>query len=126
MTVKTVRIIIIAAAALAVAALYFLYSPLESNYFPRCPLKMLTGYDCPSCGAQRAFHAALHGNFMQAIRHNLFLLIALPYVAAAAVASCGSGRVAAWTRRNLLSPAMLWTYIGLYFIWWIVRNIAGL
>ncbi|WP_442589872.1 DUF2752 domain-containing protein [Pedobacter sp. AW31-3R] len=32
-------------------------------YLLPCPLKYLTGYDCPGCGFQRSFLALLKGNF---------------------------------------------------------------
>lgn len=114
-------------AALAfVGALYFLFSPSGSVWFPKCPAKLLTGYDCPGCGFQRALHAALHGHFAEAIRYNFFLAIGIPYLLAAMVGSWGNGRAAIWVRRHLLSPLMLWIYIGLFFAWWIIRNILGI
>lgn len=125
MQIKT-KHIIIAAAVLTVAVLYYCFSPAESVWFPKCPTKLLTGFDCPSCGAQRAFHAALHGHFGEAIRYNFFLLVGIPYLLAAVIASAGSGKVSEWTRTHLLSPVMLWIYLGLYLVWWIVRNILGI
>ncbi len=114
-------------AALAfLGTLYFLYSPSGSVWFPKCPAKLLTGYDCPGCGFQRAIHAALHGHFAEALRYNFFLAVGIPYLLAAMVGSWGNGRAAIWLRRHLLSPLMLWIYIGLFFAWWIIRNILGI
>lgn len=43
------------------------------------PFKLLTGYDCPGCGSQRALHALLHGD-INAFAYNPLFIIAIPYV----------------------------------------------
>lgn len=93
---------------------------------PKCPLKILTGYDCPGCGATRAMHAALHGDFISAIHYNLFLIAGIGYAMLAAVATwlpfvSKRKRI----RSLILGPASGWIYITLFFAWWIVRNILG-
>lgn len=45
---------------------------------PRCLFNSLTGWYCPGCGVQRATHALLHGNFMQALDFNLMFVLFLP------------------------------------------------
>lgn len=43
-----------------------------------CPFLHLTGWQCPVCGATRAFGALLHGDLTAAWRHNqLIILIAI-------------------------------------------------
>ncbi len=126
MSGKTRKWLLAAVVLIVFAYVYFYFSPTEERWFPKCMLKLITGYDCPSCGAQRALHAALHGHFAEAIHYNLFLLVGMPYLTAAVIASAGKGRVSEWVNRRLLSPVMLWIYIGLYMIWWIVRNIIGM
>ncbi len=56
--------------------LYYKFNPLEHAIFPPCPFHYSTGYHCPGCGTQRAFHALLHGHFLEAIRYNLLLILA--------------------------------------------------
>lgn len=43
---------------------------------PNCPIKLITGYPCPSCGMTRAGFAALTFNFKEAFFYNpiIFLL----------------------------------------------------
>lgn len=55
----------------------------EGGFFPGCPLKELTGLDCPGCGGTRALHALTRGDIATAIDHNLVLAIALPLLALA-------------------------------------------
>lgn len=38
------------------------------NYMLPCPLKYLTGYDCPGCGFQRSLLALLKGDFQQSFQ----------------------------------------------------------
>ncbi len=122
---KTALIVLAAAALTALAAAYFYFNPEDELLAPKCPFKLLTGLSCPSCGGQRAFHAALHGRFADAIAYNPFLLIGLPYLAAAVVASATHGAVARWTRAHLLNRTMMLLYVALYCIWWVVRNLLA-
>ena len=50
--------------------------------FP-CPLKTLTGLDCPLCGATRATFALLRGDVAAAFDFNALYVIVLPVVVAA-------------------------------------------
>lgn len=38
------------------------------NYMLPCPVKYLTGYDCPGCGFQRSLLALLKGDFGQSFQ----------------------------------------------------------
>ncbi|MBN8622456.1 MAG: DUF2752 domain-containing protein [Flavobacteriales bacterium] len=49
-------------------------------FFPSCPFKSLTGFDCPGCGSQRAIHEILHLNFKKAFKYNALLVLAIPYI----------------------------------------------
>jgi len=67
---------------LFIAALYIFYSinPETHPLFPKCPFLVITGYECPGCGSQRAIHQLLHFNIGAALRYNAFLVLALPYI----------------------------------------------
>ena len=39
---------------------------------PFCPLAHYTGLKCPGCGGTRAYFACLQGDYLQAIRYNIF------------------------------------------------------
>ncbi len=53
------------------------------GFFPGCPLKEMTGLDCPGCGGTRAVHALAHGDLAQALDHNVVLAVVLPVLAVA-------------------------------------------
>ena len=63
-------------------AFYYFINPSLALWFPRCPIKFLTGFSCPGCGGQRATHALLHGNVGEALSYNYFYIIAIPFVIA--------------------------------------------
>jgi hypothetical protein len=72
-----------ATVALGAACLYtFLVDPNNpSNAYPQCPLKAVTGIDCPGCGGLRATNALLHGDILGAADHNILALVLLPIMA---------------------------------------------
>ena len=45
-----------------------------------CPIKTITGLDCPGCGITRMFVALFHGNIYQAFRYNQLDFIELPII----------------------------------------------
>lgn len=106
------------------AVVLYVFDPSEYVLMPKCPFKMLTGLDCPGCGFQRAMHALLHGHVAEAIRFNVFLVVAVPYLLALLVANflCTEHRKAKLLA-ILESRAAIWTYVVLYVAWMVIRNV---
>ena len=50
----------------------------RSKVMPRCPIKLASGWDCPSCGGLRAIHDLLHGDVQRAFSDNLLLVLLSP------------------------------------------------
>jgi len=78
------RRLVWALAALAALLIggYILYrfDPVQSGFYPKCVFHEITGLYCPGCGAARAFHALIHGDFLAALDLNPLLVIALPVI----------------------------------------------
>lgn len=67
----------LAGAALAAAPVTLLAARLGAP-LPPCPLKLLTGIDCPGCGTGRAIAALANGDLPAVLDHNLILPILGP------------------------------------------------
>ena len=66
---------------LAVALYYFFLNPYQqTDFFLSCPFYKITGYQCPGCGSQRAFHEVLHFHFLEAFKQNALFVLGIPYV----------------------------------------------
>jgi hypothetical protein len=81
---KPHRVWIIAGAfLLGAAALWAIreFEPMDRSFFPKCLLHQWTGLHCPGCGATRALHYLLKGDFQKAVRFNPLLIIGGPIIA---------------------------------------------
>jgi hypothetical protein len=76
----TRRLLVIIAVLLVAGGVYYLFSPLESSFFPKCPFHSITGLDCPGCGSQRALHHLTHLEIKKAMFSNPLLIMAIPYI----------------------------------------------
>lgn len=67
-----------AAAVLGAWTAVALVDPAGAGYGPVCPLRALTGLDCPLCGGTRAVTALAHGDLGAALDHNVLVTLAVP------------------------------------------------
>lgn len=106
---------------------YYNVNPETFAYSPRCVWKLLTGTQCPACGVQRAMHAFLHGEFYKALHYNYFFIISIPFFICVLIAQIFKNKQ--WgekLNRFFHNRYVLWSYIILFFAWWIVRNILNI
>lgn len=103
-------------------AVYAFFNPAETVWMPKCPVHLLTGFECPGCGSQRALHALLHGDISGAFRSNAILFLIIPVVAVMAIAEFNRNR---WPRfyKTLLHPAFIYGILSAVVLWTIFRNI---
>jgi hypothetical protein len=96
-----------------------LVDPHNTNSaYPLCPFKWLTGWNCPFCGGLRMTHDLLHGDLMASINDNVFLLVAIPVLAAWLLVRRRRGQ------SSLPVPAAL-TITGVAIAWTVLRNLPG-
>lgn len=115
------------AAGIAVAGLVvvlFAFDPKTHPFFPACLFHRLTGWHCPGCGATRAAHELLHGNFAAAFRDNALLVCGV-------VGAAGLLPVR-WLRRRggqtmgwQLRPEWLWLMLAGLIIFGVGRNLPA-
>lgn len=60
--------------------IFFQMDPNGYPFFPKCPFLVITGFECPGCGSQRAIHQLLHLNIVGAFNQNPLVVLYLPYV----------------------------------------------
>lgn len=106
--------------------LYKNYNPLDSILFPKCPFKTATGLLCPGCGSQRAIHNVLNMNILGAIKENLLLVLAVPYIILNLVFTSikqPSETQLKW-RRRLFGEKAIWIVFSVIIIYWVGRNLV--
>ena len=110
-----------AVGAVVGAGVYFAFDPAAEAWFPKCPFWMLTGWECPGCGSQRAIHALLHGDLWGAVQSNVLFVVGIPY-AVGSLYKPKSER-GERIRRFFYGPTALRTALGVILVFWVVRNL---
>lgn len=101
--------------------------PVRYAWMPKCPFRLLTGWDCPACGLQRAVYALGHGRAAEALSYNRFFVISIPYGLALCWAHWGfPRRLREPMRRVLEHRCVVYTYLVLLCAWWVLRNVWGI
>jgi hypothetical protein len=93
--------------------------PSRPGFYPTCPVKALTGLNCPGCGALRSVHALVHGDLSAALHFNAALMIFLPILLVTWLRAMG-GRpplAARWSRTAAV------TSLALLAAWTVARNL---
>jgi hypothetical protein len=88
------------------------------SIFPICPFRLITGLNCPACGALRMVHDVLHGDLAAAINDNVWLLIGVPLLAGWMLLRRRGGKL------PLTLPTAAAVMITL-LAWTVVRNLPG-
>lgn len=99
------------AAAIGALVLYR-FEPTPQSLYPSCVFHMLTGLQCPGCGATRAAYHLLHGDIAGAFAFNQLILVLGPFLIAAAF----------WPRL-VTKPKVAWTLAVVVIAYGVVRNL---
>jgi Protein of unknown function (DUF2752) len=109
-----------------ISVIYYKFNPAKYRFFPKCPFHLLTGFDCPGCGSQRAFYCLLHGDLKQAAKYNVLLVISIPFLLIHFFYKLKSLLLKKDLRWNLiyhpLTPKIIFVVV---IVFWIVRNIPA-
>ena len=130
---RTIAVIALTA-FLAFLIILFNFNPENSGFYPVCPSKLITGYDCPGCGSLRAMHALMHGKVAAAWHFNPAIFFAFIALALLAVAGIHRSPIASKMPERVLvmsgktarltdSPLFPLSILILVVVWTIVRNI---
>jgi hypothetical protein len=88
------------------------------SFFPVCPFRLLTGWNCPACGGLRMMHDVLHGDLAAAITDNVFLLLGIPMLAGWVLLRRRSGK-------PLFSVPAVASVLVAMVAWTALRNLPG-
>ena len=116
---QIVMIWIIAFVLLGWGSLLYCFFLSHPEYFPRCPVKYITGFNCPSCGNQRAICALIHGNISEALIMNPFMWFTILYFILYIIIMRNQ-------EKDRILTILSYTYVILYIAWGVVRNVIGL
>ena len=115
------RHVALAAVGCAALAVVAVVDPSERTLAPPCPMRVLTGLDCPLCGATRATHALARGDLATALDFNALYVVALPLVVVAVTWWLLRGRVPELVQRASLRWAMVVTAVAFM----VIRNLPA-
>src|SRR5436305_14533126 len=106
-------------AGVAAAAVDTVVDP-GKGHLPLCPLKALTGLDCPACGSRRAFHSLAHGQLHQALDHNVLFVLGFPLLVYGWLVVGG-----VVPRPRPMPRPLVWAGVALLAVFVVVRNLPG-
>lgn len=124
--IKIKNALIIIGIITGIAVLYN-YNPEETVWIPKCPFYILTGYQCPSCGIQRAIYNLLHFELYKAFTHNPFLILSVPYGIMLIIVTWITPKSRLDKLKKICYNRLtIKAYLVLMVLWWIIRNIIGI
>lgn len=106
--------------------IYTFFDPVRYAWMPKCPFHLLTGWNCPVCGMQRAIYALLHGRFAESLAYNYFFVVCIPYLIALLVAEIMKQlHSGACFVRVIGHPFVTTMFLILAVLWGVIRNLLG-
>jgi uncharacterized protein DUF2752 len=107
---------------IAGAAYLFVFEPGKSGFFPPCPFRFLTGFQCPGCGSTRALHQILHGHFEAAFMLNPLLMVGIPFMLFAFLRYSVIVMRGGVPRPNALPAPYIYALFVVIVSFWVFRN----
>ena len=119
--------LLIAAVVGVLLVLNYFYNPEHTSWSPKCIMLQLTGYKCPGCGSQRFAYYLMHGDIMKAISYNYYIALLSPYLLLLLSGEViPSRRWRQYVLTHFATKYFCLSYVALYFLWWVLRNILNL
>jgi len=125
---RTKKIIFFCLVIIVFVPLLIIYgklNPENSPLFPKCPFRILTSYECPGCGSQRAIHYLLNLKIGSAIQANALLVLSIPYILLLFLAELLKSKSKIFERlyKILYGVKAIWTVFLIIVFWWFARNL---
>lgn len=89
-----------------------------------CPFHMITGYDCPLCGSQRAAMCFIQGNILEGLEYNYALVVMIPLCVIFVLIEFFNKKHRFDSLQRVVYHKWAKIGYGIAFVtWWIVRNL---
>ena len=107
-----------------VSLFLFFFNPAAPSHqwFPKCPFRFLTGWQCPGCGSTRACYQLLHLHPIAAFKLNPLMVMTLPFIVYGFLGFTRSAITGGPHRRVFIPPIYLWAWLVLLVFFWVFRN----
>ena len=109
-------------AAIAIFLFFFNPASTSNQWFPKCPFRLLTGWQCPGCGSTRACYQLLHLHPIAAFKLNPLLVMTLPFIVYGFLGFTRSAITGKPQRRIFIPSLYLWAWLVLLVFFWVFRN----
>ena len=106
------------------AVFLFFFNPASpaNQFFPKCPFRLLTGWQCPGCGSTRACYQLVHLHPLAAFKLNPLFMLTLPFIIYGFLGFTRSAITGKPQRRLFIPPIYMWMWLGVMIFFWIFRN----
>lgn len=108
----------------AISVFLFFFNPASpaNQFLPKCPFRLVTGFQCPGCGSTRAGHHLLHLDLIGAFKLNPLIVLTLPFIIYGLLGYTKSALTGQPHRRVFIPPFYLWAWLIVMIFFWIFRN----
>ena len=102
---------------------FFFYDYIE--WFPKCPFKTITGYQCPGCGSQRAVSSLMNLDILNALKENSLLIISIPYLLFYYILELNNNETPEilQLKKRFFGVTAIRFILIIIILFWIIRNI---
>ena len=95
-------------------------------WYPKCVFFMATGLYCPGCGAGRALHALLYGQWLVAFRMNPLFFVLVPILLGCILAALVRDIRGKALPTHRIPASLYWVLVALVIVFSILRNLPGM
>jgi hypothetical protein len=109
-------------ASIGIFLFFFNPASASNQWFPKCPFRMVTGWQCPGCGSTRACYQLLHLHPVAAFKLNPLMVMTLPFIVYGFLGFTKSAITGKPHRRIFIPPIYLWAWLVVLIFFWVFRN----
>jgi len=108
----------------AISTFLFFFNPASpaNQWLPKCPFRLLTGWQCPGCGSTRACYQLLHLHPAAAFKLNPLFVLTLPFIVYGFLGYTRAAITGKPQRRVFIPSPYLWAWLVLMVCFWVFRN----